>query len=364
MSKLNIIKILYKNSPMNFYYYTVEEDTVIKSVNNTSLGYKFKKLFSKSELDKVWSSIRLHKRISTVLIFLVFVTILYKIIFPNYALLIDSNLNLSILTIVTAIIFVYFGITFVSTKVFEKRLEKMFGKFEKTKFIKNSEVDECFYKIFKTELIKVSVLLLLIFMLIFFASPVKKAYNAISQGQYKKTISITTLGSVVFPILPDWYSLRGYARFQLGDYENAINDYDKAYRFGTDFFNTMNFDNKIYIKYFLKDYESAIKDFDDEIKNANSDYERDSFLWDKAQFLYNVNRYEEALALYTELLTKADSDSVFLLKDRLYLERAQIYQILGQNDLANADLINSGAVETLENKLDYIPKPVLLLKEL
>ena len=80
--------------------------------------------------------------------------------------------------------------------------------------------------------------------------------------------------------------------------------------------------------------------------------------------MYNVNRYEEALALYTELLTKADSDSVFLLKDRLYLERAQIYQILGQNDLANADLINSGAVETLENKLDYIPKPVLLLKEL
>ncbi len=364
MLKLNILKMLYKNSPMDFYRYTECNGTVIKSINNTSLGYQFEKMFSESELDNIWGIIRLHKRISTVLIFLFFVTILYKIIFPNYALLLNSNLNLSIIAVISTIILVYLGITFLSTKIFEKRLEKVFGKFERVRFVKNNDINARYYKIFKTELIKVGVLLVSVFLFISLESPVKKANNALSQGQYKKTIRITTLGSMVFPILPDWYSLRGYARFQLGDYEAAIKDYDTAYHLGTDYFNTMNFDNKIYIKYFLKDYEGAIKDFDTEIKNADGDYERDSFLWDMAQFLYNVNRYEEALALYNELLTKADSDSVFLLKDRLYLERAQIYQMLGKDDLAQEDLINSGAAETLDNKLDYIPKPVLLLKEL
>ena len=92
--------------------------------------------------------------------------------------------------------------------------------------------------------------------------------------------------------------MRGYARFQLGDYKNAIADFDKAYQLESDIFKTMNFDNKIYIKYYLGDYDSALKDFDTEIKKAENEYIKDSFLWDKAQFLYNIKKYKEALKLY------------------------------------------------------------------
>jgi tetratricopeptide (TPR) repeat protein len=169
---------------------------------------------------------------------------------------------------------------------------------------------------------------------------------------------------MVFPILPDWYSLRGYAKFQQEDFEGAIKDYDKAYRLGADVFNAMNFDNKIFIKYYLKDYKGALQDFDTEIKNSDNEYEKDALLWDKAQFLYNIGKYTDALGLYTQLLSKADSDSVFLLKDRLYLERAQIYQKLGQKDLAQEDLNNSESQDSLDDVLDAIPKPTLILNEL
>jgi tetratricopeptide (TPR) repeat protein len=114
----------------------------------------------------------------------------------------------------------------------------------------------------------------------------------------------------------------------------------------------------------LKDYKGALQDFDNEIKNSDNEYEKDALLWDKAQFLYNIGKYTDALDLYTQLLSKADSDSVFLLKDRLYLERAQIYQKLGQTDLAQADLNNSESLDSLDDVLDAIPKPTLILNEL
>lgn len=364
MRKINILKMLYKKSPMDFYNFADDNCTIIKSVNNTSLGYKFPKEFTQSDLDKVWSFIRLYKRVSTILIFLFFIFILYFVIFPNYSLLLSKNLNLSILVVLLAIFIIYYCITLVSTKVFETALVKEFGEYAKVKFKSTPVIDKPYYKLFKVELLKVGILLLSIVLFISLESPVKKAYTAVYNAQYKKVINITSIGAVAFPILPDWYSLRAYARFQLEDYEGAIADYDTAYRLSTDIFNTMNFDNKIYIKYYLKDYEGAIKDFDAEIKDAEGEFERDSFLWDKAQFLYNINRYSEALELYNELLTKADNDSVFLLKDRLYIERAQLHQVMGNYELANEDLINSEAIETLDEPLDYIPKPVLLLKEI
>lgn len=36
----------------------------------------------------------------------------------------------------------------------------------------------------------------------------------------------------------------------------------------------MNFDNKIFVKYFIKDYDGALADFDYEIEHASDDYEK------------------------------------------------------------------------------------------
>ncbi len=364
MLKTNILKLLYKRSPMDFYTFTDDGQTIIKSTNNTSLGYKFNKKFTQDEIFSVWEKIKLHKRISTIMIFLLFLVLMYVIIFPKYTLIVNNNwyVNLIIILAISIICF-QIAIAF-NTIFFEKSLKKDYGEFSKSNFKPSGEIDESFYKLFKTELSKAIIIILVVITCFCAISPFKLTHKLIKNKRYKEAINITTIGSKIFPIAQEWYSLRGYARFKIGDFKGAINDYDKAYTLGADGFNIMNFDNKIYIKYYIGEYDSAIKDFDTEINKADSDFEKDSFLWDKAQFLYNIKHYEEALALYTELLVKAENDQIFLLKDRLYLERAQVYQKLGLNDLAEQDLLNSGTYEQDKKPLNEIPKPVLIIDEI
>ncbi len=191
-------------------------------------------------------------------------------------------------------------------------------------------------------------------------SPFNKAITAIENQDYGKAIKITSIGAEIYPY-PKWYSIRGYAKFQLGDYQGAIKDYDKAFSLETDDYKIINFDNKIYVKYYLKDYAGALQDFDYEIENAKDDFVRDSFLWDKAQFLFNLARYNEALQIYNKLLLKSDEDKIYLLKTRLFFERAQVYEKLGLYELAKQDIENSRNSDIGESFENPIPAPALLL---
>ncbi len=359
MFKVNILKLMYNHSPMNFYTFD-KDTTIIKSINNTSLGYSFDKIFDNNDIASVWREIKLCKKWSTILIFLFLITLLYGVIFPNFSRFVNYEWYVNAIIILFIFGIVCQIITKLCTLIFEKRLKKIFGGFKKTIFIPPAKIDKDYYSRFKTELIKALVIILVIVACFSIGSPLKKAQNLIESGKYNEVISLTTIGSKVFPIAQEWYSLRGYARFQTGDYEGAINDYDKAYKLGADGLNIMNFDNKIFIKYYLNEYDSALEDFNTEIKNAGSEDEKDQFLWDKAQFLYYIKHYDEALSLYTELIGKAEEDRIYLLKDRLYLERAQVFNALGQNELAQDDIANSG-VSPDEISEHPIPQPTLML---
>lgn len=362
MAKFNILKWLYKQAPMNFYTYT-EDATIIKSINNAFYGYKFQNKFSDEELEKIWELIRQHKRFSTILIFILFIVSLYGIIFPNYYFISSQNWYFTALPLLIIFFVIYHCITTICTKHFEQKLKCKFGEFEKTSYTPSGNVDNKYYKHFKIELVKAFGLILFILLCFGIGSPFKIALKWIHQGRYQDAINLTTIGSKIFPIAPEWYSLRGYAKFKTKNYKDAIKDYDKAYKLGPDEYNVMNFDNKIYIKYIIKDYKSAIKDFDYEIAHSSDDYERDSFLWDKAQFLYNIGQYKQSLKIYDNLIQKAEIDKIYLLQNRLYFERAQVYKQLGLEEAAKQDLLNAEALNIEESFKNPIPKPTILLDE-
>lgn len=361
MFKFNILKRLYKRAPMNFYTRT-DKTTTIKSINNTFLGYKFNREFTSEDINLTWENIKRHKRFSTISIFVFFIILLYGFIFPNYAFLTEQKWYFSVLPILLVVFLIYHTITYVNTLWFEKRLKNKFGEYEKTLFIASNFVENKYYKLFKIELAKAFTLLLVIVMCFCAGSPFKITLNLIEKQKYNEAIKFTTIGSKIFPIASEWYSLRGYSRFQIQDFEGAIRDYDRAYKLGMDDYDVMNFDNKIFVKYYTKQYRSALNDFDQEIKNAQNDYEKDSFLWDKAQFLYNIQQYEEALKIYNELLVKSEEDRVFLLENRLYFERAQVYKKLGKDDLAEEDIEKADALSIEESFKNPIPQPTLLLE--
>ena len=205
-----------------------------------------------------------------------------------------------------------------------------------------------------------------IFFLVLFAcffNPYKFALDCVNTKHYK----IASLTATIYQNLKDdkqkWYSINGYSKFHLKKYKSAIKDYDKAYLMATDDYGYMDFDNKIYIKYYTKDYDGALEDFDDEIQNTVGDGKANSFLWDKAQFLYNIKRYEDALDLYNKLIIKSQDDEIYLIKSRLYYERAQVLDKLGKIKQAKKDRDIADDLKIEETLKTPIPKPVLLLNK-
>ena len=362
MKKISILEQLYKQSPMDFYTKN-KKKTVIRSTNNASfLGYKFNREFSEAEIDNVWSKIRVYKRFSVVFVFILFVALLYEFIFPRFTLFINNSWYVNAFIMFGILVIVSQFITTISTFIFEKSLLEEYGKYEKVYFEHSKTIDEKYYSLFKSELIKANIALVLVFISATFFSPFEYAQSLINKQRYKDAIKITTIGAKILPVVPEWYSLRGYANFQLENYDKAIKDYDKAYTLSADGFNIMNFDNKIFVKYYLGDYENAIADFDKEIKNADNENDNDQFLWDKAQFLYNIKKYNDALSVYNDLIIKAESDRIFLLKDRLYLERAEVNKKLKKYDDAKNDALTAGLSDFNSFK-NPIPKPMLMLDE-
>lgn len=363
MIKFNILKRLFKRAPMNFYS-NEEGATVIKSINNTFQGYKFNKIIDDEQINSIWEYIKQQKRITTIIIFFSFIFLLYGIIFPYYAFLSNLKWYFTVLPMLVIIFGIYHTLLHINTIHFEQWLKNEFGEFEKTIYNPTDTIDKKYYDLFKIELTKALGLIIIIIACFGIGSPFKITLNLINNQKYDAAIELATIGSKIFPIAPTWYSLRGYSKFQIKDYDGAIMDYDKAYKLGPDEYNVMNFDNKIFIKYYTKQYKSAIKDFDKEIANAQTDEDRDSFLWDKAQFLYNIKQYEEALKIYNDLLVKSNEDRVFLLQNRLYFERAEVYKKLGKEELAEQDLQNANNLDIEESFKNPIPEPTLLLDEM
>ena len=357
-----ILRLMYNSTPMNFY--TISEGkTTIKALDNISSGYKFNMEFKPEEISAVWKQIKLHKRLSSIFICILFIYMLYEAVFPQFQILVNNKWYVNAIILVLLMIIVSQVITYISAKIFEKRIRKRFGDFEKSKFVTPVEVDEKYYDIFKVELVKVLIIALVIIIGFIFISPFSIAKRLLKNERYNEVVKFTTLGAKVFPIAQEWYTMRGYANFKLGNNKGAVKDFDKAYKLGADGLNMTNFDNKIYIKYIDHDYNSAIKDFNREIKKAETEDEKDKFMWDKAQFLYNIGRYDEALEIYNELIEKAEEDKVFLLKDRLYFERSQTYQKLGREQESIADIESSGI--SPDEAIDYvIPEPMLIIDNL
>ena len=362
MAKLNILQWLYKHSPVNFYSITDNGETIIKSINNTFAGYKYAAIFSDEKLNALRKVIKNFKRFSTISVLLSYFILVYGFVFPHYELFKYNYAKAIIIIFAVLLPFIISGLV---SLLFEYYLKKKFGNFERAHFPTSTVIETQSYREFKFEILKIFLLLIAIGgIYLWIGSPYETTLNLINKGKYSDAVKMTTIWSKILPVDAQWYSLRGYAKFYDGDYKGAIADYDKAYQLKDNEYKCMSFDNKIYIKYILNDYESAIDDFDREIKKTKDEGERNSLLWDKAQFLYNIDEYKNALKIYNDLIEKSVEDRIYLVENRLYYERAQVYKSLGLNKEADAD---EQKAQELDLDIEYqtsIPEPNLILEEM
>ncbi|MBR1460385.1 hypothetical protein IJ596_01970 [bacterium] len=360
MARVHILKWLYKHSPVNFYSITENGETIIKSINNISVGYKFDEKFSTDKIEKLRKQTKFFKRFSTIIILLSYIALVYGVIFPNYTYF-EGSLK-HVLCFLLFVIVITIFIAFANSKIYELFLRKKYGQYEKTHFPSSNSIEDQSYKDFKLELVKIFLLVICIVGVYFWiGSPHINTLNMITQGRYEDAVKMTTLWSKIIPNDPQWYSLRAYAKFHTGDFEGAVEDYDKAYNLENNEYKMMNFDNKIYVRYAQKNYKQALKDFDKEIENAQDEFDRDSFLWDKAQFLYNIERYKDALKIYDMLLVNSENDRIYLIENRLYYERAQVHLRLNNEQEAQNDMDKAFELNLDPKFQNPIPAPTLLL---
>lgn len=336
MARSNVLIWLYKHSPVNFYSLSENGETIIKSINNTGTGYKFDFVFEQKSIERLRRVTKNFKRGWTMTLLLMYALCVYGVIFPYYQFWAGNLLNSSL--IIVALLLLTVLMAFVNSKLFEKYLKINFGEFTKVHFPSSNSIENQSYRDFKTELFKISALILFLFgVYLCIGSPYATSIDLIKKEKYDDVIKITSLWAKILPIEPSWYSLRAYAKFKKQDYDGAISDYDTAYRLENDEFKNMNFDNKIYVKYYTKDYRGALDDFDSSIAKVSEESDKNSFMWDKAQFLYTIGQYKNALSIYNLLIANSDSDVVFLLQNRLYYERGLVYQKLGDEKNAQKD---------------------------
>ncbi len=151
MAKFHVLKWLYKHSPVNFYSITENGETIVKSINNISIGYKFEKIFTEEQIEKLRKDTRFFKRFSTVIILLSYIALVYGVIFPNYAYF-EGSLK-HILWFLFFVIVMTLLIAFINSRIYELYLRKKYGSYQITHFPSSSSIENQSYREFIFELL-------------------------------------------------------------------------------------------------------------------------------------------------------------------------------------------------------------------
>ena len=219
-------------------YYKVNNNTVLAGILRNN-GYRYAVSLPEEKLKEVN---QVYRRFTTLLNSVVAVELIlyiYLVIFPYY--LEFMNLPFFVVVMLLSLIpLVALYLTYiVINSLYENYLARYVGTFQRMKFqpkVKYIE-EEAFQKYLKTQRKSVYILVLLI--LIFF-SYVLTPLMINSLNNNKKFNSALRLanGYLTFmPVASNVYAQRAYAKFNLKQYKDAVEDYEKAnkYSFSEDF---------------------------------------------------------------------------------------------------------------------------------
>ena len=147
------------------------------------------------------------------------------------------------------------------------------------------------------------------------------------------------------------YALRGEAYMQTGDYQNALNDFDKAIEI--DGMNAVAFYDRSLLNTRLENYESALNDINNALAAQSmkpSDVLNLRDLYAKrGQLNLWLKNWQGAIADYTNSLARAEGS----ISANVYAERAEAYTAIGELDNAVNDY--TSAVRIISEQIQAAP---------
>lgn len=333
---------LYANS-FKYYYGSDRNSTFVRGI--LKQNYRFPKMLSEQDLlkiDKKASILSYSAVLGAIVLFLIY---FYAVFFKNYDLISQQQPIVFSLMITVPVMVAILIPYLIANSCFNSFL-KRFGAFSRVKepfrVPQNATsktipgYERIQRRVFKEALLGfIGVLIFLAIVLFVDYSP-EIAVALIKSGNYKAALNVSDIAAKIVPVSPGNYGVRGAAKFYMKDYKGAVDDYKLANKLS----DLNAYDADLYVaKSKILNKQQMLAEFDKAIKTEKIKAKKYSIVYLKANYLYSIKAYSEALANYN-ILTNAfnnDEDLLFPQED-MYFRRAMTFKHLGRVKEANIDM--------------------------
>ena len=321
-------------------YYKVNNNTVLAGIMRNN-GYRYAVNLPEEKLKEVN---KVYRRFTTLLNSVVAVELIlyiYLVIFPYY--LEFMNLPFFVVVMMLSLIpLVALYLTYiVVNSLYENYLARYVGTFQRMKFqpkVKYIE-ENVFQEYLKTPRKSVYVLALLIF--IFFSYILTPLMIDFFNGNNKFNAALRLANSYLtfMPVAPEVYAQRAYAKFNLKQYKEAVEDYEKAnkYSFSEDFYADI-----VGVKSYYLPYDQALSAFDELIAQEKEKPYKYYLMSEKAAYQLKNKDYKKAYNTFNYLINLYEKGTkAFFSPSLVYNNRAIARKNLGDIKGAQSDFINA-----------------------
>ena len=317
-------------------YYKVNNNTVLAGIMRSN-GYRYAVSLPDEKLKEVN---KVYRRFTTLLNSAVAVEIIlyvYLVIFPYY--LEFMNLPFFVVVMLLSLIpLVALYLTYVVVNsLYENYLARYVGTFQKMKFQPKVQYieEKAFQEYIKTP--RKSVYVFAVMILIFFSyilTPL--VINSLNNNdKFKSVLKLSNTYLTFMPVAPEVYAQRAYAKFNLKQYKEAVEDYEKANKYS--FSEEFNPDI-VGVKSYYLPYDQTISEFDNLIALEKNKAYKYYLMSEKANYQLKNKKYNEALGTYNYILDLyRKGDKVFLSPSLVYNNRGIVRKILGDFSGAQVD---------------------------
>lgn len=317
-------------------YYKVNNNTVLAGIMRNN-GYRYAVSLPDEKLKEVN---KVYRKFTTLLNWTVAIEIIlyvYLVIFPYY--LEFMNLPFFVVVMLLSLIpLVALYLTYVVVNsLYENYLARYVGTFQKMKFQPKTKYieEKAFQEYIKTPRKSVYVLALMI--LIFFSYILTPLIiNSLNNnGKFNSALKLANTYLTFMPVAPEVYVQRAYAKFNLKQYKEAVDDYEKAnkYSFSDDYNSDI-----VGVKSYYLPYDQVINEFDNLIALEKNKAYKYYLMSEKANYQLKNKKYNEALGTYNYLLALyRKGDKVFFSPSLVYNNRGIARKISGDFSGAQVD---------------------------
>lgn len=339
MDMNNLRKYIFLNSQYCTYY-NVNNNTVLAGIMRSN-GYRYSVRLPEEKLQQINKTYRKFTTLMNCLVALEIILYVYFVIFPYYTQFMKLPF-LGVVALLSLIPMVALYLTYGALNyLYENYLSRYVGTFQRMKFKPEiRHIDENVFKEYANtpkNSVYVLALMVVIFFLYIFTPFAINGFN--NNGKFSSAVNLSNTYLMFMPIAPEVYAQRAYAKYNMKQYKDAVEDYKKANDYSlSDSFS----DDILGVKTYYIPYKQMLKEFDNAIALETLKPAKYYLMSEKAVYQLKHKDYNSAYNTFNYLLNIYNKgQNVYFSPAAAYYHRGVAKVGLGDMEGAKQDFINA-----------------------